>query len=215
MATSTRERIIDAAIAMFNAHRYGKVTMMGLAAHLGITKGNLWYHFSEKSSLLDAISQVYLDRVSQRELIDPEPGQSLQSYVRFLQVLTREIQDFRFMYRDQADYGEHSDQLLARLPSIYDRVLQQFANFYRAMAAESHLVLAPQMMDAAALNAVMILRYFLEFSRERQEADAEGPRIVGQAMRQHLTLLDGRLTAQAWDYLCASLTAQSFEQAAA
>jgi AcrR family transcriptional regulator len=181
------------------------VTLMGLAAQLGMTKGNLWYHFREKSALLAAISEAYLERVAKRERLGAEPGQSLKSYVNFLRVLTREIQDFRFMYRDQADYGEHSDNLMARLPAIYDRVLEQFEDFYRAMAAEGRMTLEPEMLRATALNAVLVLRYFLEFARERGEPDTESERIIDRAMYQHLTLLQGRLIPAASEYLHSEL----------
>jgi AcrR family transcriptional regulator len=205
MTVSTRQRIIDAARQAFNEQRYGKVTLMGLAAQLGMTKGNLWYHFREKSALLAAISEAYLERVAKRERLGAEPGQSLKSYVNFLRVLTREIQDFRFMYRDQADYGEHSDNLMARLPAIYDRVLEQFEDFYRAMAAEGRMTLEPEMLRATALNAVLVLRYFLEFARERGEPDTESERIIDRAMYQHLTLLQGRLIPAASEYLHSEL----------
>lgn len=207
MAVRTRDRIVDTARRLFNEQRYGRVTLAALAGELGIAKGNLWYHFREKPALLAAITELFLERVAVRERLEPEPGRAPESYVAFLSVLADEMRDFRFMYRDQADYGEHSESLLTRLPGIYDRVLAQFAAFFEGMVQEGGLTVEPSRIPALALNAVLVLRYYLEFSRERGDPLAADADAVGRAMAQHLTLFDDRLTPATAAYLRAALGA--------
>jgi len=48
----TRERIIDAAIQLFNAKGVGSVTTNHVAAHLKISPGNLYYHFRNKEEIV-------------------------------------------------------------------------------------------------------------------------------------------------------------------
>ena len=212
MAADTRERIVETARQLFNEQRFGKVTLLALATHLGMAKGNLWYHFHDKSALLAAITERYLERVAERERLGPEPGQSLASYVAFLRVLIAEMADYRFMYRDQTDYGEHSEALRTALPAILDRVLGQFSAFYGAMIQEGHLDMPPRMLEAAGLNAGLVLRYFLEFARERGLPDGPAEDAVRAAIAQHLTLLEGRLTPGAFEYLHAQLGANPIHQ---
>ena len=56
----TRERIIALAQARFNEFGYGNVTTAALAEELGISEGNLWYHFKTKRHLLESISEEFI-----------------------------------------------------------------------------------------------------------------------------------------------------------
>jgi AcrR family transcriptional regulator len=50
--TSTRDRIVSAAVELFNASSVGAVTTNHIAAHLGISPGNLYYHFANKEEIV-------------------------------------------------------------------------------------------------------------------------------------------------------------------
>ncbi len=52
MRTSTRDRIVSAAVELFNASSVGAVTTNHIAAHLGISPGNLYYHFANKEEIV-------------------------------------------------------------------------------------------------------------------------------------------------------------------
>ena len=52
MSHDTRERIVDAAIQLFNARGVGTVTTNHVAAHLKISPGNLYYHFRNKEEIV-------------------------------------------------------------------------------------------------------------------------------------------------------------------
>lgn len=51
----TRERILDAARALFNERGYDRVTMRAVSDSLGISVGNLTYHFAHKHELVIAL----------------------------------------------------------------------------------------------------------------------------------------------------------------
>lgn len=52
MSQDTRERIVDAAIQLFNERGVGAVTTNHVAAHLKISPGNLYYHFRNKEEIV-------------------------------------------------------------------------------------------------------------------------------------------------------------------
>ena len=129
----TKDRILLNARQMFNEFGYGNVTVAMLAERLGIAKGNLWYHFNDKRSLLEALSLEYIELDKERRKIIPEENVILDGYVRLLNTLANQIRDFRFLFRDHSDYGEHSESMLNHLPIIYDESLAQFKQFFIAM----------------------------------------------------------------------------------
>jgi AcrR family transcriptional regulator len=52
---STRERILDIALALFNDHGYDKTSLREIAERLGTTKAALYYHFERKEDILLAL----------------------------------------------------------------------------------------------------------------------------------------------------------------
>jgi AcrR family transcriptional regulator len=52
---STKEKIIQAATEVFNKQGFLAATLQDVANHLGISRGNLQYHFKDKEALLSAI----------------------------------------------------------------------------------------------------------------------------------------------------------------
>ena len=48
----TKERIVDAGVQLFNRSGVGPVTTNHIAAHLGMSPGNLYYHFKNKEEII-------------------------------------------------------------------------------------------------------------------------------------------------------------------
>lgn len=203
----TRDRILHTARDVFNAERFGNVTTADLAEACGIAEGNLWYHYKSKRALLEAITDVFLIEVEDRlAMLPSDPETILDDYADMLAALTSEIRRFRFLYRDQADYGEHTDRLLQRLPGIYRDTLSQFQAFLHGMVKAGHLDLAQDRLPPLATNCVIILRYHLEYLRERGVDSDIGSGAVQSAIEQHLTLFEIHLTAAARVQMKAALS---------
>src|ERR1700722_13474611 len=71
---STRERILDIALALFNEHGYDKTSLREIAERLGTTKAALYYHFERKEDILlalhlrlHALGHDVLERLGQLE----------------------------------------------------------------------------------------------------------------------------------------------------
>lgn len=57
MRASLREDIIDVAVALFNERGYSNVSLRAISSALGISVGNLNYHFQKKQDILQAIME--------------------------------------------------------------------------------------------------------------------------------------------------------------
>ena len=82
----TRERILDAAIALADAEGVGGLTMRRLAGELGVEAMTIYYHVANKDAILDAL----VERVI-AEIQLPERGAEWRSGLRSLAISAYEV----------------------------------------------------------------------------------------------------------------------------
>lgn len=86
---SLRPKIITRAILLFNERGYGAVNLGEVAKSLGVTRGNLTYHFSKKEDLLSVIltemwQKIEVERAKSRQFPSFENlHNEVQLYYRF------------------------------------------------------------------------------------------------------------------------------------
>lgn len=64
--SSARERLLDRAEALISEHGVQELTLEGVAAAAGVTKGGLIYHFKTKDDLLGALVERMMTQVGER-----------------------------------------------------------------------------------------------------------------------------------------------------
>ncbi len=190
----TRDRIVAAARVLFNEHGFEAVTTAALAARCGIAEGNLWYHFKTKRDLLDAVADQFAASIDARLELAPDPGgDSVADYVRLIGALMDEFRLFRFLYRDQAAYGEHAAVIARRAPEWLDQTFFQIEAHLARLVDAGLLVWPRGGLRDLAVNATIILRYGLEHYRERGEPTGTGTGAVRRTLERHLTLFEHAL----------------------
>lgn len=198
MASKTREKILKTALAMFNEHGFGAVTNEMLAEANDIAIGNLWYHFKTKQDLLEALTQEFVRDVETRLAFRPaKGGDVILAYAAMLHAVADEIRKYRFLYRDQPEYGEFTATLLKAIPRIYSTTFEQFHAFFRAMVDQGALDWEADRLEDLVTAVVMILRYHLEFRRELGEKVKAGSGAITDSFRLHLSLFEHSMRPQA------------------
>lgn len=194
----TRDRILAEARLLFNERGYGNVPISELSDHLGMSEGNLWYHFKSKRALLEALSAQFASEITSRLAIFPLADDDVvEAYADLLGRMMAELRRHRFLYRDQADYGEHCDIVLSNLPDWYAQTRGQLIDHYRLMVEQGLLDWPQDRLPDLATNATLILRYGLEYQRELGIDMAAGAGSVRRTLLQHLTLFEDKLDPDA------------------
>jgi AcrR family transcriptional regulator len=188
----TRERIIALAQARFNEFGYGNVTTAALAAELGISEGNLWYHFKTKRHLLESICEEFIRYSNERLALRPSSETDvIEGYIELMMAHERELLLYRFLYRDQADYGGHSQIVLDNITGLYDKSRAQFRAFFTEMVRVGLLDWPEDRIDHLTVNAIILIRFGLEYLRETQQAFDSSA--VEHTFLQQLTLFEHQL----------------------
>lgn len=109
----TKDKILQASIELFNQQGERQVTTNHIAAHLGISPGNLYYHFRNKEDIVRHIFKEYTRTLENRLQPPAKQAEALDVLAQYLDVV------FELMYRFHFFYANLPD-ILAR-----DAMLQQ------------------------------------------------------------------------------------------
>ena len=193
---ATKKRIVDGARDAFNELRYGNVTTASLADRIGMSEGNLWYHFQTKRDLLAAIqgdfaedTRATLDAVSPLE--DP-----VQSYCDLLLAWRDLFSRYLFVFRDRGEYGHHSPDMIAAFPALYSALESKITEVFDGLIRIRKLAVDPQRVPDLVTNAILVTRYYFEFQEERFAATNRPAARSEEAMLRHITLFDGCLDTE-------------------
>lgn len=211
---STRDRIVETALSLFNEQGYGAVTTAALASECGIAEGNLWYHFKTRAALLDAISEQFAEAI-ERRLALKAGADPLDDYGRLLETMMAEFRAFRFFYRDQQAYGEHAEVVRTNAPRWLEMTFVQIEAYLLALVEAGLLDWPRERLRDLAINATIILRYGLDHYRELGEPIAQGAGAVRRTLLRHLTLFEHRLDPSAAERLHAAIEVIETEALAA
>lgn len=134
MATrSTQQRILQAALELFNAEGTAAVSASRIAECCGISKGNLQYHFPNKRDLILALFQRAVEEMNAswyRDHLAPTLEHMAEMFVRQLQLIVK----YRFFYRELAGLLRQDPDLRRRYAQNRERRLQVIEKFMQALA---------------------------------------------------------------------------------
>jgi AcrR family transcriptional regulator len=114
----TRDRILKTSLALFNAEGEAQVSTVDIAAVLGISPGNLYYHFKGKEAIIEALFDAFdveLRQVLSAPMTRPV---SFEDNWVFIYIVFEEINDFRFFYEGMASILERCASLRPRLARL-------------------------------------------------------------------------------------------------
>ncbi|MBN8260751.1 MAG: TetR/AcrR family transcriptional regulator [Xanthomonadales bacterium] len=171
MARQTRQRILDASLAMFNAQGEPNVTTNHIADELEISPGNLYYHFRNKDDIIEQLFAVYEQRMD-AALGAPSgrlPG--LEDVWLQLHLVFECIWDYRFLYRDLVDILSRNRRLRLRFARILKRADEQAHQVMRGLVQAGVMRASADEVDAAATNILVIATFWMNYAAARGDKD--------------------------------------------
>lgn len=130
---STREKIIKTAISLFNKNGFFNVSLRMISDEIGISVGNLTYHFHKKE---DLVSEIIKRLITERNICNIQHYPmylSLMDFHIFLEGLHSRHKNYRFLYDDLVDltkkytlFREYEIQATSELKFFYNFVLKSF-----------------------------------------------------------------------------------------
>lgn len=116
MNRSTRDDILEAAKLLFTKRGYNAVSVKDIADYVGISKGNLTYHFKKKEQIMEAL----LDRpVDETYLAIPQNLEELDAFFRHQYQV---IHEASFYFLHHAQIGQISEEIGRKQKEANERI---------------------------------------------------------------------------------------------
>ncbi len=170
----TAERILEITLELFNRFGEPNVSTTLISAELGISPGNLYYHYPAKDELINSLFDRY--EKSLNELLNASDGvRDVEDAWFFMHTLFELIWQYRFLYRDLNDLLSKN----RRLETHFQFVLKNKARAVKAMLDSMGRTGAVRMdareVEPTATSMVVVLTYWLSYEYVRDPRNALEP----------------------------------------
>lgn len=183
MARDTRQRILKAALDLFNAEGEPNVTTNRIADELEISPGNLHYHFRTKANLIEALFSNYEQRMLELLAAPEERHPDIDDIWLFLHLAFEAIGDFRFLYRDLTDLCSRHRGLHQRFRAILNLSMETARSLLEGLKDAGELQASNRQIDAMVRNIVLVSTCWLAFDQVLdRDSEARPDRAAWQVM---------------------------------
>lgn len=158
----TAERILLASLELFNRFGVPNVSTTMIAADLGISPGNLYYHYPAKEELINGLFTRYEGALN--ELLPASQGvRDVEDAWFFMHSLFELVWQYRFLYRDLNDLLSNNRMLETHFKTVLlnkSRAMRQLLN---GLSSSGAVRIDAREIEATANNMVVVVTYWLSF----------------------------------------------------
>ena len=186
----TAERILEVTLALFNRFGEPNVSTTLISAELGISPGNLYYHYPAKDELINSLFDRYERSLS--ELLRAADGvANVEDAWLFFHMLFELIWDHRFLYRDLNDLLSKNRRLETHFQFVLKNKGKAVQQVLDGLARSNAMRIDARELEPVATAMVVVLTYWLSFEyvRDPRRALDEGDGASASLLRGAFHLL--------------------------
>ena len=170
----TAERILEVTLALFNRFGEPNVSTTLISAELGISPGNLYYHYPAKEELINSIFNRFEAALS--ELLNASDSvRDVEDAWFFMHSLFELIWQYRFLYRDLNDLLSKNRRLEMHFQSIIKNKSSAVRSLLDGMSRSGAMQIDSREVAPTATSMVVLLTYWLSFEYVRDPRRALEP----------------------------------------
>lgn len=161
----TRERILECALLLFNQQGEPNVSTLEIANELGISPGNLYYHFHGKEPLVLGLFERFQAELA--PLLDPPDDARLdaEDYWLFLHLIVEKLAHYRFLFQDLSNLAGRLPKLARGIRQWLNALKRTLAALLARLKAEDQLVSDTQALGQLVEQITLTLLFSLDYQR--------------------------------------------------
>lgn len=193
---STYNRIIDVSLQLFNEVGERAISTNHIAQHLGISPGNLYYHFANKDEIIVQLFKRYASQLYDY-LVQTRLPENMMELIQYIHGIYDILWKYRFLFSDVNTLlvrsselsGEHNQFTHEQIDPLLMKLLQQ--------ARQQGLIEVDDIgIDDLLVNMWLITKYWFDFNHSVSCQDVTPERAKNRGVYRTLSILRPYLNKQ-------------------
>ena len=161
----TRDRILECALLLFNEQGEPNVSTLEIATELGISPGNLYYHFHGKEPLVLGLFARFEEEL--QPLLDPPADARLgaEDYWLFLHLIVERLAHYRFLFQDLSNLAGRLPKLARGMRSWLNALKRTLAALLARLKADGELTSDTDALGQLVEQITLTLLFSLDYQR--------------------------------------------------
>jgi len=177
----TAERILEVTLELFNRFGEPNVSTTLISAEMGISPGNLYYHYPAKDELINSLFDAF--EKSLTELLNASDNvRDVEDAWFFMHTLFELIWQYRFLYRDLNDLLSKNRRLETHFQFVLKNKTRAVQTMLQSMRRAGNLQMDTREIEPTATSMVVVLTYWLSFEYVRDPRRALEPESAQAAL---------------------------------
>lgn len=162
----TYDRIIQESLKLFNEQGERSITTNHIAAHLGISPGNLYYHFRNKEEIVYQIFLMYREFINQRLAVPENREMTVDDLVNYLDTAFLAMWQFRFMFYDLPGMLARNPQMQSEYHQFVNTELKNIlAEHFREFIRLGLLEMDEEDIEPVSINIWLVVKFWFAFEQ--------------------------------------------------
>ena len=163
----TRDRILETALAMFNEFGEPTVATTSIAFEMGISPGNLYYHYHSKEQILADLFANFRREIETTLAAPEQRPPHAEDIWLFLHLVFEAIWKYRFLYRDINDLVSRYHVIEVQFRRVLAHKIRVAQQILAGLVTAGQMRAQPTEISTLAENMVLVASYWMSFEFAR------------------------------------------------
>ena len=177
----TAVRILEVTLELFNRFGEPNVSTTVISAELGISPGNLYYHYPAKDELINTLYGRFEAGLNPL-LRAADDVRNVEDAWLVFHMLFEHIWHYRFLYRDLNDLLSKNRHIETQFQLVLKNKAHAVERVLAGLGAGSAMRIDARELQPVAAAMVVVLTYWLSFEYVRDPRHALEPQAAGAAL---------------------------------
>lgn len=130
----TKDKIVITALNLFNHKGLSQVTLRTIAQEMGISQGNLNYHFKKREEIIETLYFQLVESID-KGIVEHEEENNLQSFFQVFQVIMDSFYTYRFFLLDFVQIMREHKKIKIHYAQLNTIRTKQFQTLFATLIA--------------------------------------------------------------------------------
>lgn len=178
----TKDKIIQASITLFNEQGEQNVTTNHIADYLGISPGNLYYHFRNKEDIIQSIFAEYQHHLENAFIPYNNQNVDFSLLINYLDSMFNTLWKYRFIYANLVDLLNRDPIIKQKYQYAQQKVLNRCTKILLQLIEDDFF----QIDELTATKLADTIKMMISFWISYQLAHTNNPQITQNILYEGL-----------------------------